>query len=364
MSLSNFKVLNFRNLSEVQLDFSQEINIFHGENGSGKTSLLEAIYHLGMGRSFRTRFSDRVIQDGAEKFSVYGDIAGIPTGIERSLANKLIVRLNKRKITSISQLVDQFPIQLINPHIHQLIDGSPKIRRQFVDWGVFHVEQKDVFLPFWKRYQRIVKQRNAALRTRSLAKSQITAWDLEFYEVAEHVCQLRASYISQFKPIFIQLIQEFLEIEEIEMEFYPGWNVKKPFNEVLQESLESDIKQGYTQYGPQRADLSIHINHFPAQDLLSRGQQKLLACAMRLAQAILLEKLIKKKIIFLIDDLPSELDEKKQEIFCEILSRLNAQIFVTSLDLNIFNERFKGKEVKMFHVEQGVIRNRSFKPEF
>jgi len=354
MSLSRLEIFSFRNLTHVKIQPSAFINVFFGENGGGKTSLLEAIYHLSFGRSFRTRFSNRVIQHNNDKFSVFGEIASVPVGVERKYNGDIRVRLAQEDVRSVSELAKIFPVQLINPDSYQLVTAGPKIRRQFIDWGVFHVEL-NLFLPLWKKMQRILKQRNAALRLNSKSQAQIKLWDVELVDVAYSIDKLRRDYINQFQPIFKEVLLKLLDIGDIVLRFHSGWDEKKAFQAVLNESLSRDLLLGYTQHGPHRADLKIYIKDMPAQDVLSRGQQKLLVCALRLSQAILLRQLCQKNTVFLIDDLPSELDAQRREALCCLLSELGAQLFVTGIDNQFFEGMFNKDKTKMFHVKRGEI---------
>lgn len=351
MVLSSLEIHHFRNISHTKIVPSKEINIFYGENGSGKTSLLEAIYHLSLGRSFRTRYFDRVVQYGQERFSVFGDIASVPTGVERSRAGDVRIRINQADVYAASKLAANFPLQLINQDTYQLITAGPKIRRQFLDWGVFHVEHG--FLANWKKMRRALKQRNAALRSNSRTAM---FWDTEFIEAAYVLDKQRKEYIYRYQPILMKLLSSLLfdSSAKPQIDFYSGWDQSKPLDEILQATLERDGQLGYTQYGAHRADLRIFIDKTPIEDVLSRGQQKLFVCAMRLAQGILLKN-EGKNCTFLIDDLPSELDAQRLKLFCTLLSELDAQIFITGIVPQSFEGLFRNRVVNRFHVKHGEL---------
>ena len=216
--------------------------------------------------------------------------------------------------------------------------------------------EQNVFMDLWKKAQRIIKQRNSALRLKNRRKDHVEVWNAELINIAELTNKIRKEYISKFTPIFLEIVENILNLKEIEVRFYSGWDDEKSFSTVLDESLERDLKLGYTSYGPHRADLKIFVNKFLAHEVLSRGQQKLLAYSMYLTQAKLLENVAKKKSVFLIDDLSSELDGEKRKVFCKELGKLRSQVFITSIDPDIFDDEAlleNGK--KMFHVKQGRV---------
>lgn len=357
MSLVRLEISNFRNLLAVNLEPDPVFNIIHGENGSGKTSIFEAIYFLGLGRSFRHHLVNRVINYEADKLSVFAvanshNDMNNAIGIEKDREGKSRIKMNGENIQSTASLAELLPIQLINPDSYYLLTAGPKLRRQFLDWGVFHVEPS--FFPEWKRVQRILKQRNAALRSASHI-TYIHSWDVEFVAASNALEELRTRYIDKLSPIFQKVVAELLDIPDLTLDYRCGWDIERGLQVVLQESLVRDQQLGYTQFGPQRSDIRIYTNNFLAQDVLSRGQQKLLICALRLAQGILLRELTQKRCIYLIDDLAAELDSKHRKKIMELLVTLQSQVFVTATNPNDLNDLIHIANTKMFHVEQGAL---------
>lgn len=352
MSLSRLKISNFRNLSSVEINLHEKCNLFHGMNGSGKTSLLEAIYFLSMGRSFRNRLLSRIIKYDANDFSLFGEVnreeGVIAIGIERG-ENDGEIKIGGKKVSSCSELAKLLPLQLINYNGYKLLEHS-RFRRGFIDWGLFHVEHN--FLQLWKKLSRLIKQRNAALN--SYASYDIAIWDDELSQVSLEIHALREKYVCQLIPVINDLLKQFFDELNIEIAYYRGWHSNCDLSDVLKKNIDKDKINGSTQFGAHKSDLSFKINNIQVHDSLSRGQQKILFSIVSLAQGILFEKLTGKKSIYLIDDFAAELDRDKKEKFVDLLIKLNSQIFITGLQNTELLDFFP-INLKMFHVEHGRI---------
>lgn len=357
MSLLHVQALNFRNLHDIQFDVGENFNIMYGANGSGKTSILEAIYYLGLGRSFRTHLLKRIIQYNMDKFALFdkyqiNSSTIITVGIERHLDGEGQIRIAGEGGYSKADLAKIMPLQLLNQNSYRLFEEGSKPRRQLIDWGVFHVEH--LFFQVWKKADRIIEQRNAALKSR-IDKTQIQIWDTELSTLSAQLTQMRSQYIAAFIPVIQTMLQKLLENINITIDFYQGWDNRLDLYTVLNDSLERDLRLGYTSHGPHRADLLFKINGVPANDVLSRGQQKVLLFACMLAQGSLLHELARKKCIYLIDDLAAELDVKRQQLLAGILTDLQAQVFITSLENATLPKLFANQNTKLFHVEHGAV---------
>ena len=357
MKISKFELSKFRNLSNITLDLNDGINILYGDNGSGKTSFLEAIYFLSMGRSFRSLLLRYVINHNNNKFIIFAGIKDeknqlIPIGIERSVNGESHARINGENVNTQAQFTKLLPLQLINTNSYRLLEAGPKYRRQFIDWGVFHEEHS--FFPCWQRVQRALKQRNAILKQDNNTK-QIHIWDKELESAAVILHELRNKYITNLIPLTTELLKKLLNEKNLTLKYYPGWDTSKPLSTVLTEHLDRDLKFKYTTVGPQKADLHMQVNFLPAQDILSRGQQKLLIFALRLAQGLLLFQQTGKNCIYLIDDLASELDTQHRQYLLNILKNINAQAFITGINRADLEDLLHEQNTLLFHVKHGEI---------
>lgn len=365
MSLVRLNVSGLRNLQAVQLAPSPGINLLHGDNGSGKTSVLEAIHLLGLARSFRSSRLTPVIQHGAEQALVFGEVRladGRPAslGIARQRSGDSQIRIDGQNARSAAQLAELLPLQLINPDSFRLLEGAPKVRRQFLDWGVFHVEPR--FLDAWQRLQAALRQRNSWLRHGRIDAAAQAAWDRELTLASEAIDAYRRAYIQALKPVFERTLAQLVELPELTLSYYRGWDRERDLAEVLAAALLRDQQLGHTQAGPQRADLRLRIGSHNAADILSRGQQKLVVCALRIAQGHLVNQAKHGQCVYLVDDLPSELDEQHRHALCRLLEDLDCQVFVTGVDGETLKDGWRtDTPVAMFHVEHGRIESSGVK---
>jgi DNA replication and repair protein RecF len=357
MGLSFLEISEFRNLASVRLSpVAEGVNFIYGKNGSGKTSLLEAIYYLSLARSFRGSQANRVVRHSADKLSIFGHVSAFPSqillGLERHKDGKARFRINGEEIYSVAELASLLPVQLMNSNCHTLLDSSPAFRRKYLDFGLFY--QVNDFLRAWRHYGHVLKQRNAALRNRA-QKKELDIWTYELINSAIYLDQLRCDYVEKLAPFLIKSVAELLPVFNLKITYHKGWDTTNTYAEILLKMIDRDYQLGYTQYGPHKADLKITINEIPAKDILSRGQQKLFVCAMMLARGALLQNHMNKAPIYLIDDLPSELDMASCSKLTGLLSKQKAQVFVTAIENTMRDSFLTNVPVKMFHVEHGHV---------
>lgn len=357
MTLKQLNIQNLRNLVEVKVAPAAKFNLLYGDNGSGKTSFLEAIHYLALGRSFRTRLNSRLTQHESDRFSLFAQIQTenylLPVGVERQTNGEGQVRINQENAKSILEITKALPIRLLYSESRALLTGNSKLRRQFMDWGVFHVEHS--FLQHWQHAQRALKQRNAVLRSRS-SRATAELWESELMDQAMHLNQQRRAHMEEFGAVFMNLLPALLPNMDISLTYKPGWNEELGLAAVWNQAWQRDLELGYTQHGPHRADLLIRLDKtIPAQDVLSQGQQKLLVYALYLAQGILLKNKLAKRCVYLLDDLPAELDFDNRQRVATVLNEIDAQVFVTGVDSEGLSHLRDMADAKMFHVKQGII---------
>lgn len=246
-------------------------------------------------------------------------------------------------------------MQVINAGSFDLLTGTPAARRQYLNWGVFHVEHR--FFSEWQRFQRCIKQRNSGLRRDKLASAELAVWTRELARSGDQLNQYRQAYFSELAPVFRELMLRLLpSLGTLELRLRQGWDKRLSYREALEATFASDLEKGFTQVGPQRADIKVMVDGYTAADVLSRGQQKLVVCGLKLAQGRLMQQAVNRRCTYLLDDLPSELDQAHCQRVCEELSGLGAQVFITCVTRDDVLRVWAGEEQPaMFHVEHGEI---------
>lgn len=351
MALTSLSIQSFRNIKGLELDFGSK-NVFFGDNGSGKTSILEAVYMLATGRSFRASHL-HVIQQGEPALYLRGQIEsplGIPVrvALQKSRNNQHIIKCDGQEVNSITEIAKQLPVQILHLLNYQLLQNSPEARRKQLDWGVFHV--KHSFIEQWRAFNQLLKQRNAALRQQ---QRPLPVWDELLVQSSEKLHELRKEACAAWFPHAQQQITELLELTGITLNYARGWSNDISLKEVFEQNLNRDLSLGYTYYGPQRADLQIKTEGRLAQHVLSQGQQKRLVAALQLSQSAWVYKQTQMQGALLIDDLPAELDKGGQQQILNILAQLEAQIFFTCVDEPTARQFSEALGAKLFHVKHG-----------
>jgi DNA replication and repair protein RecF len=332
MTLQRIQVSDFRCLHSAELEFDPEFTLISGPNASGKTSLLESIYVLGRGRSFRTRRLDHLIRLGANRFVIYGEAGAerrTGLGIEGS-ALGMRAKLGGDRVASLAELAAVLPVQIIDPEVHRLIEEGPSRRRRFLDWGVFHVEHS--FVERWQQYQLVLKQRNAGLKARQPAAA-VSAWDSDLVRLGVSIHDARARYVEQLAPVASDIAKRLLGLQ-LSLSYRSGWSRDLSLGEALKASWIHDQDSGVTQVGPQRAEIAFRLDGAPVKDRISRGQQKLLASSLLMAQLSLFPNDARIRPTLLLDDPAAELDSERLLGLIREVMEQSVQLVVTSLSTN------------------------------
>ncbi|HVC28978.1 MAG TPA: DNA replication/repair protein RecF [Gammaproteobacteria bacterium] len=352
MGLSNISLRNFRCFTSAEVEFAPNLNLIYGENAAGKTSLIESIFLLGRGRSFKTANLGSAVYSGANGFQINGQVNYLSTPMRIGLVrdgSQLQATIGGNALATLAQLSEILPIQLIDSQVHQLIRGGPRCRRQFLDWGVFHVEP--IFFPAWRRYQRALRQRNSLLRN-GKSKREVESWDGELVSQGETLDRLRRQYMANLLPTAKSWASQALGGLDINLEYRPGWPESQRLLESLQYAFDRDLNSGTTLFGPHRAEMLIKVDGKVAQEWISSGQEKVLAGSLLLAQAAVYRSLTGRPCTLLLDDLAAELDPYHLTRFLERIDETHAQTHVTSIEASpLIRER----ATKLFHVKQGKI---------
>jgi DNA replication and repair protein RecF len=350
--IQHFSARDFRCLVNVELEADPHYNLIYGANASGKTSVLEALAYLGRGKSFRGAPAVNLIRHGKQEFVLFGrvDDGGRRCNVGvRNSAQGLEVRVDGAGEGGAAALAVALPLQIIDPDVHELVGGAPEQRRRYLDWIAFHVEHD--YLGLWRRFRRALKQRNAALRG-GATTATLRGWNAEFADLAEQLDAARRLALDAATAGLEEAGRDLLG-SDIRFEYRAGWKEDSTLLEALESGLERDLLQGSTQAGPHRADLKISYDERQARRLVSRGQQKLLACAMVLAATETAQTALERPLLLLLDDPAAELDADSLARLMRRVNELGCQVIATSLQST--TELF-GQAAAVFHVEQGELR--------
>lgn len=348
--LTAIDIENFRCIRAAHLALDSQATGIVGENGSGKTSLLESIYFLAHGRSFRANQREKLLPAGAGFLRVVGRIqtargelvAGIEYDGQGTRAN-----LAGQGISGIAEIAEILPVQVIDPGVHRLIEEGSARRRRLLDWGVFHVKHE--FLGAWRRYQRALRQRNAVLRMNG-EEQLLAAWESELSTAGQRVDTLRGEYAAQLLPYFVDVADQLLGAKGARFTYRRGWAADHDLAAQLVASRPRDQRLRTTTIGAHRADVAFFFEGAPARDRVSRGQQKLLAAAFILGQLAFLAAQGAPPACLMLDDPAAELDVDNLGKLLAAVSRIPAQLVMTS----VHESGLEGVKLgRKFHVKQG-----------
>jgi len=372
VSLAFASIENVRCIEKAELDLHPGQNLIWGPNGSGKSSLLEAFFLLGRGRSFRTRNTERVIRHGQPQLVVFGRLTGSrerTIGVQAGRGSPTVGKIGGAFVQSLAELSQVFPVQIIDPGVHKLVEEGAPRRRRWMDWAVFHVEPS--FVDTWSRYHRALRQRNAALR---LQPEQALAWDSELIRLGEALAESRRHVIEQLQPYWRETVRALTGLE-VHLLYSRGWARDVTLADALRNARARDVARGMTHAGPHRGDIHLRLNGLPVREVASRGQQKLIAVSLVLAQLRMLQGVFTATPTLLLDDPAAELDPDRLTALAGEVQRLRCQLIVTSLRAQSSPFRQAGPALsaeagssrraasglfgvpdRVFHVEQGRVR--------
>lgn len=355
MWLESLTVKQVRNLTDIKITLSKEVNIIYGENAAGKTALLESIYLLSKARSFRTAHIKEVIQHQKEELTVSGIISGkdnrfVNTGIRKSF-KETEIRHNGERVRAVSQQAKNVIVQTVIPDNAKLLTGSPKDRRKWVDWALFHVEQ--TYLQIWQKYHQALRNRNALLR-RPSKEEEFYVWEKIMATTAKELGNMWSKYFVCLQSYYQEIAKAY-SCDDVVFSIKKEKITTGEYLEYLQLTRQSDIKAGFTQQGPHKADFNFKTEGKHAHTVFSRGQIKLFVTMLSIAQAKLLKKEKEVTPIILVDDLVAELDKKAVSTLLEILYNEKMQLFIATTEPDVIEK--SSKETALFHVEQGQVKN-------
>lgn len=353
MRIDLLRAHHLRCFDAVEVAPGSRLNWLVGPNGAGKTSLLEAVYLLSHGHSFRSGARDALIQRDRAGFDLFAELSRKESGHRLGLGRKggeWQVQIDGEAHTTLAPLLELCAVVCFEPGSHALITGAAEQRRRFLDWGVFHVEHHN--LDLWRDYRRALRQRNALLKQEGDA-ARFVFWEAELGRLGEIIDRGRQAYFDILRRHVSGLGSVFLpELGEPRLDFRSGWSREQPLEAELAEHRSRDRVRGHTRLGPHHGDWRLEFELAPGREFLSRGQTKLAALACVLAQAAAFAEQWGEWPLLCLDDLTSELDEAHQRLVLEWVAERPTQVWLTATRLPLAS----AGEARQFHVEHGKLR--------
>ncbi len=358
MRIERLHIERLRIVESAELHPGPRLNLITGPNGAGKTSVLEALHLLAYGRSFRSPTRDVLIRRPHGDFAVFAEVRASPDSVPHRLGLQCTARgwqakVDGENVPTLGELLTHCPVVCFEPGSHALIAGPSDLRRRYLDWGLFHVEQ--AFPPIWRRYHRALKQRNALLKSGQPTEA-LDAWDSELVDAGEQLHALRLEYARQLSQHLIAIATVLMpEAGEPCLDYIAGWRVdRESLSVATLAARDRDLATGHTNVGPHRANWTLTYPALPQRESFSRGQEKLTALICAIAQARHFSEVRGHWPIIALDDLGSELDAPHQESAIQCVSETGAQAWITGTATPAGLSGLASGPVT-FHVEQGNI---------
>lgn len=350
------KFYNFRNIKNDTIDLSPKEIFFVGENGQGKSNILESLYYSAYGISFRTHVDSQIIKKGEKDFSinsVYNDESNIQKISIIYENNKKRIEKNNKKITDRKELINTIPCILFSHDDMRFATGEPECRRFFIDQSLTLYDS--TYIDDLRNYKKILKSRNLVLKNHEY--DMLDIYDSQLAKFGLTIQLKRKKTIFEFNEIFGRIFEEISGIGGVSICYHPSWkaeNVNPDFDYILNylhQNREKDKTFETTLSGPHRDRIDFVLNHHLFITTASTGQCRLISLILRVAQAIYYSRSVGKDPVLLMDDVLLELDPNKRAKITALLPEYD-QLFCTFLPGEPY-ERYKKEETKIYKINQG-----------
>ena len=368
MFVKNIRLQNYRNISEIELNTDQKVNIFIGQNAQGKTNLLEAIFVLALTKSHRTDKNKELIGWGESRAHLEAvvDKKYGPVHLELNLAQQgKQAKINGLEQKKLSNFIGALNVVMFAPEDLEIVKGTPGIRRRFLDIEIGQVQPN--YLYALQQYQKIVIQRNNVLKNAwqqgASSQAMLDVWNEQLVTQGVKIIKKRKQFISKLQQWAKSIHQGITNgIEELSISYLPSFPMDESEDEAvlfehfmikLSQMKEQEIRRGITLVGPHRDDLSFYINDKEVQTYGSQGQQRTTALSLKLAEIELIHEEIGEYPVLLLDDVLSELDQNRQTQLIETFQS-KVQTFITTTGIESIHAS-KLKDANIYHVRSGNV---------
>ncbi|MFT4599853.1 MAG: DNA replication and repair protein RecF [Arenicella sp.] len=364
MHLDTLSLVNFKNYTEATIQLSSEINVFVGNNGQGKTNILDAIYYLSFCKSFLNPVDKQNIKL-EEKFFLLSskymkDEKKTDISISVQQGQKKKVKKNKKEYEKLAEHIGQFPAVVISPYDTNLIIEGSETRRKFIDSIISQYDR--FYLDALIRYNKVLQQRNALLKQfqelRIFDQESIEVWDAQLIDLGITIYEKRSQFLADFIPIFQKYFDLISNKQEVISITYESQLSEGSFAEKIELAKRKDSAVGYSTVGIHKDDLTFLIHEQPIKKFGSQGQQKSFLIALKLAQFEMISSLLEMKPILLLDDIFDKLDHHRVEHLMKLVSdHAFGQVFITDTDVDRIDKVFSEIDIEkfVFKVEEGSV---------
>ena len=359
MTIDSIKMQNFRNYESVQLKFSPKINIIYGKNGSGKTNIVEALYVLGMTKSFRVKDDTNIIMKGKNCTKIEGKVVSKYKNTYQIVLNDSVkkAKINKKLCSKVSDYISNINLILFQPEDQMIFKSAPNIRRKLLDIEISQLDNS--YLVLLSNYNRILKQRNFYLRemmiNSTLSIDYLNILTNKLVEYGLLINNKRERFIDMINDYISDIYKNIFEVGELKVNYVSSFNNKShdELLKVYESKLKYDINTGKTNFGIQHDDIDFILNGNNIRDWGSIGEQKNAIFSFKLSEIEIFRKLNNETPILILDDVFSELDKSKVKNIINLLNS-DIQTFITTTEIERVNRRLR-EDSKIFRVKQGII---------
>lgn len=364
MFLKTLHLINFKNYAEANLDFSPKINCFVGNNGEGKTNLLDAIYYLAFCKSYFNPADSQLIKHDEAFMVLQGEFekndsqekiyAGLKKGQKKQF------KRNKKEYEKLSEHIGLIPLVMISPADSQLVSEGSEVRRKFIDLIISQYDR--TYLNQLIQYNRALSQRNRLLKKfmeiRRFDEESLVIWDEQLIQYGEPIHEKRKTFIEEFSPLFQKHYDFISQKKEQVSLIYESQLHAQSFKELLLTQRDKDRRLTYSSGGVHKDDLNFTISDLPIKKFGSQGQQKTFLLSLKLAQAEYLKEVKEVAPVLLLDDIYDKLDEQRVSKLMSIVQEdWFGQVFISDTHQDRLADIFEklNTDYKVFHIKEGEV---------